>query len=614
MCGISGFIAFQGCKIEKYIKDIEKMNSMIQHRGPDGEGVASADNFVFGHTRLAIIDTSVAGHQPMQYASRFTITYNGEVYNYLELREELIEVGYSFSTQTDTEVILAAYAAWGEGVTARLNGMFAFVIHDARDNSFFIARDRSGVKPLYYCKTDQGLYFFSEPKQVVLTNIFPGKPNLDVIEEYLSFQFSLSEKTFFDGINKLLPGHTIKIKDNKMEFSQYWSIDSIVEHPEITEEIASKQLKELVTDSVKMRLRADVPLGCYLSGGIDSSIVSAVASSFLDKINTYTFTSKNSPATDESDIAKKTSEAIGSNHHEIELDLSNVLTLWKQSVYFMDEPVVGYSLLPQMEISKAVGKDLKVVLGGQGGDELFYGYAWHTELFKLIQHGKVKLILNSVINLFKLKQGGPRARFKKFIGSMKHILNPLDYYYFNLWVSNGVYSRLSSNSSKVALKSKFLQALKFNNDMLSIKKFEYKHWLPALLQVEDRSSMYASIESRVPLLDYRIAEYAFRLMPTRNIDGVLNKAVFIKSFNKELIDDVKYNKYKKGYASPINSWLKDIEVSSFTSKILNDSTSFIYQFVSFSQRKKFTTRQVWLLINVEIWFKVFVKRTIKIND
>ncbi|MDN3408131.1 MULTISPECIES: asparagine synthase (glutamine-hydrolyzing) [unclassified Pseudoalteromonas] len=602
MCGISGILFKDEAAV--YNKQIKDMNSFILHRGPDDQGIYISDNFAFGHTRLSIIDTSKGGHQPMHYADRYVITFNGEIYNYLEIKSDLIKLGYKFENNSDTEVILAGYMQWGDKVLDRLNGMFAFAIYDKQDKSCFLARDRAGVKPLYYAICGDAFYFFSEPKQVILSKIIKAVPNKQAINDYLALQFSLTENTFFDGIKKLMPGNAIKFSNNHAEIYEYWSLDNVCVNNEESKRDALQEIKTLVNDAVNLRLRADVPLGAYLSGGIDSSIVASIASENLTELSTYTFTSKGSPAQDESHVAQKTSGHIGSKHHEIEIDYDDILELWKQSVYFMDEPEVGFSLLPQMQISKEVSKELKVVLGGQGGDELFYGYSWHSKLAASIFHFqqgaipltyKIKLAANLIKNTPTLK-----GKIKTVMSLTS--LKPLALSYFDFWSQNGVFNLLRDKN----VKNRFLTNISENHTLLSIKKFEYKYWLQALLHVEDRSSMSASLESRTPLLDYRIAEYVFSLPPEYMINGVLNKEIFVDAFKDKLLEDVHLNTNKKGYSAPIADWFSNPKVKTFIDSVLNCDESFIYQFVTIDNKKKLSVRQIWMLISLEIWYQEFI--------
>ena len=603
MCGISGVI-YKNKNKKNYKSEIESMNNLINHRGPDDNGIYINNNFSFGHTRLSIIDITSAGHQPMIYLDRYVITYNGEVYNYLEIQEELIALGYTFKSHSDTEVILAGYAEYKEKVVEKLNGMFAFAIYDLETKKCFIARDRTGVKPLYYYETDEEFYFFSEPKQIIISNILKATPNHNSIKEYLAFQFTLSDETFFTGIKKLLPGHYMLFdKNHNKSIFKYWSLDDIKINNSVTYDEAKMEVNKLVKDAVVLRLRSDVPIGCYLSGGIDSNVVSTVASKNLEHLNTYTFTSKAFPKQDESLLAKKSSVHIKSQHHEVELKFDKILDLWKKSVYYMDEPELGYSLIPQMEISKKVSQNLKVVLGGQGGDELFYGYGWHSQTATSLRNkikdfdfkNKIKIVINILMNQ------NLKANIKFLINKISSS-SSIDKEYFNFWKSNGLYNSLKDRSVSNA----FFKNLSYDGTLLSIKKFEYKYWLSGLLHVEDRSSMYASLESRVPLLDYKIAEYVFTLPPSFMINGILNKTIFIESFKDVLLPDIYLNAQKKGYTSPINEWFKVKEVKSFIDTIINNPNSFIYNYILYDKTKNFNPRELWMLISLEMWHKTFV--------
>ncbi len=610
MCGISGIISSDILEPSVATKNILDMNNLISHRGPDDSGLHIGKHFAFGHTRLSIIDTSNGGHQPMIYQSRYVITFNGEIYNYVELKKELESLGYKFNNSSDTEVILAGYSHWKEEVVHKLNGMFAFAIYDLITEECFMARDRSGVKPLYYYEKNNLIYFFSEPKQIVLSDIIKAVPNHNAINEYLAFQFTLDEKTFFSGINKLLPGHSLRYKDGALKIEQYWAIDGVKADKEISYSTAKENISKLIDDAVDIRLRADVEVGSYLSGGIDSSVIASIASKHKGRIRTYTFTSKDAPKYDESELARVTAERIGSEHNEIELNYKDILDVWRKSIYFMDEPEVGYSLIPQLEISKVVARDIKVILGGQGGDELFYGYGWHSQLF-----GGLFSTLSDVSFSHKLKvffalakSVSFKGKLKILVDTIKNICRTVEAQYFENWASHGAFELLIDKS----IKSNFYKKLNFDGSLLSIKKFEYKYWLHALLHVEDRSSMSASLESRVPLLDYRIAEYVFQLPPEYMINGALNKKILIDSQNEHLDRKISQNTHKKGYASPIESWFQEESVKSYIGAVINNRSSFIYQFVKFKPLEQLTARQVWMLISVEIWHKTFITKELNV--
>lgn len=607
MCGIAGIVYRD--KINNYSVHINEMLRLIRHRGPDGEGIFEADNVVLGHRRLAIIDLSPGGHQPMCYMERLVITYNGELYNYVELKEELSRKGYSFVSTSDTEVILAAYAEWGEDCVTHLNGMFAFGLYDLVERTLFLARDRVGEKPLYYFNNENEFYFFSEPKQVVASGIIDGIPNEETIRQYLEYQFSLSDQTFFAGIYKLLPGHCATLRNGVFESREYWSLKNIEVDQFITYDEAKLRIKSLVHDSLKIRLRSDVPISSYLSGGIDSTVMATLAAKELSSLSTYTFTSKKYPRFDESQNARMTADLIRTDHHEIEIETVDTLSLWQKSIYFMDEPEVGYSLLSQMAVSREVAKQTKVVLGGQGGDELFFGYAWYSDLLlKSIFFGvtdfkqldKIKVVIKFLLNLPK------KAALRAIFDSIKTFGRTLSESYIDLWRSYGCFSLLQDLKKRNGADFPLNGCLQ----LTAFKRFEFVYWLHGLLHVEDRSSMAHSLESRVPLLDHRLIEFVFSLPPRFMIDGVLNKKIFIDAFSDVLPDHVKNNKQKMGYVSPIHAWLSEPRVSSFINTVIDDKGSFIYRFVDYTKvhSPQITDRQLWMLISVEIWHQLFIKK------
>lgn len=605
MCGIAGIVYKNNTR--NFLSTMNEMLALIRHRGPDGDGIYEAVHVVLGHTRLAIIDLSSGGHQPMSYMERFIITFNGEIYNYVELQEELTELGYCFVSKSDTEVILAAYAEWGEACVTHLNGMFAFGIYDLVEKTLFLARDRVGEKPLYYYQNENEFYFFSEPKQVVTSGLVEAIPNEQAIREYLEYQFPLSDQTFFSGIYKLLPGHCATLRNGVFESRQYWSLADIEVSHSITYSEAKLKIRSLVLDSLKIRLRSDVKVAAYLSGGIDSTVLASLAARELPSLSTFTFTSKKYPRYDESEKASKTAKIIHTDHHEIEMEYADTLSLWQESIYFMDEPEVGYSLLSQMVISREVAKQTKVVFGGQGGDELFFGYGWYNalilkSLFKYVSDlsilEKAKVVSRFLINL------PIKTALRTVVEAGQSFGGTLAEKYLQMWKGYGCANllRAGSASTKVPITD--------DSQLSSLKKFEFAFWLQGLLHVEDRSSMASGLESRVPLLDHRLIEYVFTLPPQFMIDGVLNKKIFIDAFSDVLPSHVKNTKQKMGYVSPAHAWFAEPRVAAFICAIIENESSFIFRFVDQAKikSKKVTDRQLWMLISLEIWHRLFIEK------
>lgn len=607
MCGIAGIIYSKNTKDFAVI--MNEMLALVRHRGPDGHGLFVTDNAILGHTRLSVIDLSQGGQQPMCYMDRFTITFNGEIYNYIELRDELIAIGYSFKSKSDTEVILAAYAEWGESCVNHLNGMFAFGIYDTLKGSLFLARDRVGEKPLYYYKGENEFSFFSEPKQAVFSGLIEAVPNEEAIRQYLEFQFTLDDQTFFKGIHKLLPGHFATLHCNEFNIKKYWSLADIEVDHSVSYEEAKHKIKDLVVDSLKIRLRSDVKVASYLSGGIDSTVLAALAAKELPSLSTFTFTSKKFMQFDESIKAYMTSKIIHSDHYEIEMEFADTLTLWMDSIYFMDEPEVGYSLLSQMVVSRDVAKQTKVVLGGQGGDELFFGYGWYNvlvfkSLFSTISEMSLLKKIKIVAKFFR--RSSPKTVFRNIIDVLMSSGKTIAENYLDMWRRYGCCDLLLADQAENVVKA----PINVDAGFSLLKKFEFSFWLQGLLHVEDRSSMATGLESRVPLLDHRLIEFVFSLPPDYMIDGGLNKKIFIDAFKDVIPYHVVNAKEKQGYVSPVHAWFAEPAVSLYIKSIIDNKNSYIFSFVDQAKLKsrKITNRQIWMLISLEIWHQIFFKK------
>jgi len=372
MCGICGVINKKYQKIPAVVSMVDTMNNLIAHRGPDGDGTwFHQGGFIgFGHRRLSIIDLKT-GNQPMTDDSGNWIIYNGEIYNYVELREELgVE---QFTTTSDTEVILRAYLKWGEDCVQHFRGMFSFALWDEQNKRVFCARDRFGIKPFYFYQDGPLFFFASEPK-ALLPFVKEIRTNLEALKEYLAFQFCLDGKTLFEGINELQPAHTLTISSENISMQKYWEVfyEPDFSHNETYYE---EQLRDLIKDSVKIHTRSDVPIGAYLSGGIDSSAIASLAcrddpDNFMGFIGKFA----EGPEFDESAYAREVAEKNGFPLKEITITADDFISTIRKVIYYMDYPSAGPGSFPQYMVSQMAAKHRKVVIGGQGGDEIFGGY------------------------------------------------------------------------------------------------------------------------------------------------------------------------------------------------------------------------------------------------
>jgi len=375
MCGISGF----NWKNEKILTN---MLDSINHRGPDDRGTYITENISLGHNRLSIIDLSKKGKNPIWNEDKTVcIIFNGEIYNYKKLTKKLKEKGHRFSTNTDTECILHGYEEYGEEILKKLNGMFAFAIYNKTKNSLFLARDRLGMKPLYYYYKDDKFIFASEIKAILQHNI-KRIPNNYAITEYLTFQNILDDKTFFEGIKILLPGHHIICENETVKIEKYWEPE--FNYKKRTYDETIDEFKKIFQESVKRHMVSDVPVGTYLSGGFDSGSVTTIASKYnKNPINTFTCKFDIKGEYDETPAAKKVAQQINAKNYEVEVTKKDFLKNIKKMIYHMDEPKVGIPVISQYHLSKLVSKHVKVVLTGHAGDELFAGYpVFQAKLYK----------------------------------------------------------------------------------------------------------------------------------------------------------------------------------------------------------------------------------------
>ena len=623
MCGIAGTISLTQTPIQDLDRKLSVMNDLIRHRGPDGEGIWHHPHVHvgFAHRRLTIIDLSDAANQPMKDKSGNWITYNGEVYNYKELRSELGV--QNFTTNSDTEVILLAYQRWGPECVHHLRGMFAFAIWDESRQMLFCARDRFGIKPFYYSVVGDLLYFASEMKALL-----PFLPEIgtDVegLKDYLAFQFCLAGKTLFKGIRELLPGHCLTVRKGSVDEKKYWEVHYNIDWTH-TGRYFEDRLRELISDSVYFHLRSDVPVGAYVSGGMDSSIVAAMAhkhagGSLLGFHGKFSL----SPDYDESRYARMLSEQCGFELHETDITLDDFVGNIRKVIYHLDVPVAGPGSFPQFMVSKMAGAHRKVVLGGQGGDETFGGYtryliAYFEQCIKAaidgtMNNGNFIVTYESIIpNLTALHNYKPLL--KEFW--REGLFDEMDNRYFRLvnrspvlsdevnWDLLGKYSpfetfRTIFNGQNVQKESYF--------DKMT--HFDFKTLLPALLHVEDRVSMAHGLESSVPFLDHPLVEFAATVPSNVKFkDGTL-KHLLLKAMGPSLPTGIAGRKDKMGFPTPINEWMssgaRDFVHDVFSSQAAQSRGLINNRKVldKMSSEPKFG-RKIWGLLCLELWQQEF---------
>lgn len=628
MCGICGIVGSSTSHPE-HETIVKNMMDVLRHRGPDAEGMASGEHFVFGHKRLAIIDVE-HGTQPMQSEDGLvTLVYNGEIYNYLELRQELIRKGFHFRTFSDTEVLLRLYLAEGMECVKRVNGMFAFALFDKRKNLFCAARDHFGVKPFYFSMLqDGGLIFASEIKALFQHPAMQADVDFSALQQYITFQFCLNSDTLFKHVRKLEPAHylTWDLTQETPEVKKYWSLDYEVDTYH-TEEYFLDNLLLLLEDSMHIQLRSDVPVGAYLSGGLDSSSVTCLAASkYGEGFQCFTGKFSEGPEYDESPYARTVVERCDCQYHEVIPTAEDFIELLPQLIYCMDEPAAGPGMFPQYMVSKLAKEHVTVVLGGQGGDELFGGYARYLvayleqclkgAIFETQEEGRHIVTMESIIpNLPLMKQYVPMLKnFWK-----DGMFDPMDQRYFRLInrahdLQQILQPEFWSGRKQHSIFEQFQQIFNDPETPSYINKmlhFDQQTLLPALLQVEDRMSMAVSLESRVPLLDYRIAELTAKMPPNLKFKGGQTKYALkrvMRSFLPRMVLD---RKDKMGFPMPLKEWWGG-PVKEFVEDILLGKTSrergiFQRQGLETLLRKEGRYgRQIWGALCLELWFRIFI--------
>lgn len=629
MCGIVGIINTKNKKYNHLINHLEVMNKIQKHRGPDGEGVwTNGDqNVGFGHKRLSIIDLS-NGKQPM-IDNELTITFNGEIYNYLELKKELSSQ-YNFKTNSDTEVILASFRKWGEKCVEHFRGMFAFAIWDDKSKELFCARDRFGIKPFYYSIIDENIYIASEIKSI-LPFIDDLKADKDALKDYMYFQFYLENRTLFEGVEELGAAHTLSLKDGKVILRKYWEVyyDIDFDH---TPMYFEKKLKELIEESLQYHIRSDVPVGAYASGGVDSSLMAIIASQNQSgTLNAFHGKFSINAMFDESYYAQSICETNDIELKQIDIKSQDFIDNIRKITYHLDNPVAGPGSFAQYMTSKLASGSRKVVLGGQGGDEIFGGYTRYlVAYFEQCIKGAIEGTLNSgnfvvsyesiIPNLVSLQNYKPML--KQFWS--KDLFENIDKRYYSLinrapnlsnevyWDKLGEYNPFESfsklfNSTNVGKESYF--------DKMT--HFDFKTLLPALLQVEDRMSMAHGLEARVPFLDHKIVEFAATIPADIKFKNGSLKKLLVDSTKEYLPEKILNRKDKMGFPVPLNLWMKD-ELKDFIVSIFengNEREYFNKELIKKTvQSESQFGRKVWGFLSLELWYQEFMDKHLEYKN
>lgn len=622
MCGIAGIFNLDRQSVSPVI--LRGMTDAIAHRGPDGEGFYIDNHVGLGHRRLAIIDLSPAGHQPMlSQDKQFALTYNGEIYNFQELRIELESLGHHFHSQTDSEVVLNAYMAWGPECVNRFNGMFAFVLWDKQRQELFIARDRYGIKPLYYTFVGQTFLFGSEQKALLAHPELKREVDLEGVIEYFTFQNIFTDKTLLKGIQLVPAGHwtrlSINNSDQKLQFMRYWDFNFIEPiHPQ-TEAEYLEELDRLFKQAVNRQLVSDVDVGAYLSGGMDSGSITAIAARQYPFMKTFTCGFDLNSASglelgfDERKKAEYMSYLFKTEHYEMVLKAGDMERVLPKLAYHLEEPRVGQSY-PNFYAAKLASKFVKVVLSGAGGDELFAGYPWRY--YRAVVNDDFEHYIDKYYQFWQrlIPNTEVHQVFAPIWDQVKHV-----------WTRDIFRNVFQEHAAKLTRPEDYV-----NHSLY----FEAKTFLHGLLVVEDKLSMAHGLETRLPFLDNDLVDFAMKVpvkLKLRNLSEVVrlnenepgskNMKYFEKNKDGKLLLRKAMERYipqqvteaeKQGFSAPDSSWFKGESIDYVRSLLFNNKAK-IYEFMDPVSVQKIVNEHlagkqnrrlfIWSLLNFEACLK-----------
>ena len=602
MCGFVGYI-----NKEKDKKDnIKKMNDLIVHRGPDSEGYYCDENIALGFRRLSIIDLK-SGDQPIYNEDETKIiVFNGEIYNFKELKEELIKKGHKFKTNTDTEVILHGYEEYKEKILDKLRGMFAFAIYDKMTKETFAARDFYGIKPFYYAKMGNTFLFGSEIKSFLIHPHFKKELNTKMLEYYLTFQYSAGEETFFKNVYKLMPGHYLKYKDGKLTIKKYYEI-KFDEDKDKTYEQWREGIKEKLEDSIKAHKISDVEVGSFLSSGVDSSYIAA--KSDVDKTFTVGFSNKKYS---EISYAEDLSEKINTKNINKVITKEEYFKNLPNILYYMDEPLADPSAIALYFVTKIASENVKVSLSGEGADEIFGGYNIYQEPLTAAWYYKVPYIIRYVLG--KIASLLPPKRGLNFIVRRGQKLE--DRFVGNAFIFNNheikkiLITKPRTKGFK-ELTEPYYEKVKNKDDITKMQYIDFNFWLIGdILLKADKMSMANSLEVRVPFLDRPLIDYALGLPVEFKTDKYTTKKIF-RDIAGEVLEDKVSTKKKLGFPVPIREWMKDEDTYKQIKAMFEKNNKFfetkrILKLLDDHKKgKRDNSRKIWTIYVFLLWYEIF---------
>jgi asparagine synthase (glutamine-hydrolysing) len=590
MCGIAGIITPNA---RNYTEEIQKMTDAIAHRGPDAAQHEFYENAALGHRRLSIIDLSETGKQPMfSNSKKECIVLNGEIYGYQNLKQKYSD--YPYRGTSDTEVILAMYQAKGQNILEELPGMFAFAIWDEEKQELFCARDRFGEKPFYYALGKNGEFIFaSEIKAILASGLLKPIVNQEAISHFLQYGYVNAQQSIYSNIFTLPPAYSMVYAQGKIQLKRYYNLPKNDLKINLSE--AKEEFSHLLKNAVEKQLIADVEVGSFLSGGLDSSTIVAMVNEFKEKQTTISFgySGENSELKFAEEIAKK----YKTNHIEIHENRGDIATDLKKISPFFDEPFADMSYTPQFKICQAAARHLKVALSGDVGDELFGGYHFYTVEQEMRNH----FSYNNVLLQFGLKQFG-RFRETSFVTKQNAIYkNILDFH------QNHVRNYFSeSERNALGIKANFQQEYSFNIDPNSVNdmmRVDLEKYVPGnMLMKSDRMAMANSLEVRTPFLDKDFAEFCIQLPDNLKIDSTNDKIILRETMQNYWTESIK-NRGKQGFGSSVETWFEEDSLMNLSDELLKNSSHKVFDFIDFKSTQKHLNKDKkhWNLLQLAIW-------------
>lgn len=624
MCGITGIVDFnsgRGASPEA----LARMTEVMAHRGPDDSGYHTGPCVGLGHRRLSIIDLA-AGHQPM-YDDEETrvIVFNGEIYNYEEIRKGLASLGVRFRTNSDTEVLLKSYARYGVECLQLLRGMFAFAIWDNSARNLFIARDRLGKKPLYYANSNGRLVFGSEIKSILAAGEIERAVNPDAVDSFLSLGYTLAPQTAIKGIYKLPAGHYLLFDDRGLTIEQYWRLHEHDRRPKLAPAEGIELVKDTLDKAVSLRMISDVPIGAYLSGGLDSSIIVGIMSKFSAKpVRTFTIGYENAPAHSELEYAKVVANHFGTDHMEIILKPRGLFDLLNKMVLHLEEPIGDQACIPLFLISKEAKNEVTVMLSGEGADEIFGGYNIYVfmrfiALYGGMPHSFRRGILNPLVRRLlderraeKYLEWTEKCLTERYLGAMADLSGN---------IREQLYSRdfsgQTSRSFQDTIES-YYREVEHSRELDRMMYLDTKTWLVEdLLLKADKMTMAAAIELRTPFLDHELVELSRRLPLSSKIRGLQKKKILREAY-KDFLPAITLRRSKKGFPVPLSLWFRE-DLNDLISEVLLSRQAvqrgyfnprFIESMLGEQRRGKLDySKTLWNLVVLEFWFRNFIDGT-----